>query len=86
MTSHDGVLLVAHGSVANSDEIPEFLRQIRRGRPASEQLIVQLDLARQGGRWAAVDRASIEVGVFVEVPVGDDVLFFAKLPGIQKDF
>lgn len=42
MMEHDGVLLVAHGSVASSDDIPSFLRQIRRGRPPSEELIREM--------------------------------------------
>ena len=37
-----GVLLVAHGTVADLDDLPAFLTQIRRGRPASETLVADL--------------------------------------------
>lgn len=38
----DAALLVAHGTVENLDDLPEFLRRIRRGRPAPEELIAEL--------------------------------------------
>ncbi len=42
MTSNVGVLLLAHGTVSNNEQIPEFLRQIRRGRPASPALVSEM--------------------------------------------
>ena len=36
---HDGVLLVAHGTVTDLDDLPEFLAKIRRGRPAPPELV-----------------------------------------------
>lgn len=38
----DGVLLVAHGTVENLDDMPEFLANIRHGRPASPELVAEL--------------------------------------------
>ena len=38
----DGVLLVAHGTVENLDDLPAFLTRIRRGRPAPEGLAEEL--------------------------------------------
>jgi protoporphyrin/coproporphyrin ferrochelatase len=38
----DGVLLVAHGTIASLDELPEFLTRIRRGRPASPELVSEM--------------------------------------------
>ncbi|MBX3129669.1 MAG: ferrochelatase [Polyangiaceae bacterium] len=38
----DGVLLVAHGTVDALDDLPEFLRRIRRGRPAPPELVAEL--------------------------------------------
>jgi len=38
----EGVLLVAHGTVERLDELPEFLRRIRHGRPASPELVAEL--------------------------------------------
>jgi protoporphyrin/coproporphyrin ferrochelatase len=39
---NDGVLLVAHGTVQDLEELPEFLLQIRQGRPASPELVAEL--------------------------------------------
>jgi ferrochelatase len=38
----DGILLSAHGSVEDLDEMPEFLARIRRGRPAPPGLVKEL--------------------------------------------
>ena len=40
--AHDGVLLVAHGTVTDLDDLPEFVLKIRRGRPAPPGLIEEL--------------------------------------------
>jgi protoporphyrin/coproporphyrin ferrochelatase len=37
-----GVLLVAHGTVDQMDQMPAFLTEIRQGRPASERLIEEM--------------------------------------------
>ena len=37
-----GVLLVAHGTVATLEELPDFLLAIRRGRPPSNALITEM--------------------------------------------
>ncbi|MGC4063179.1 MAG: ferrochelatase [Polyangiaceae bacterium] len=36
------VLLVAHGTVENLDQIPAFLLKIRRGRPPSDSLVAEM--------------------------------------------
>ncbi|MDP9002196.1 MAG: ferrochelatase, partial [Myxococcota bacterium] len=36
------VLLVSHGSVDNLADLPAFVAQIRRGRPASDDVIAEL--------------------------------------------
>ncbi len=41
----DGVLLTAHGSIENLDELPDFLARIRHGRPPSAALVD--DVARR---------------------------------------
>lgn len=38
----DGVLLLAHGTIADFSELPEFLRSVRRGRPAPPELIADM--------------------------------------------
>jgi ferrochelatase len=40
--SHDGILLVAHGTVTDLDDLPAFVAKIRRGRPASPELVDEL--------------------------------------------
>lgn len=38
----DGVLLIAHGTVETTADLPAFLAEIRRGRPAPEGLVAEL--------------------------------------------
>jgi len=47
-----GVLLMAHGTPDSLDEMPEYLRLVRGGRPASEDLIDEMrrNYAAIGGR------------------------------------
>lgn len=40
--ARDGVLLIAHGTVASTDDLPAFLAEIRRGRPPPEGLVEEL--------------------------------------------
>ncbi len=37
------VLLVAHGTVEKLEDLPDFLLEIRRGRPASEELVAEVE-------------------------------------------
>jgi ferrochelatase len=37
-----GVLLIAHGTIDDLSELPEFLKSVRRGRPAPESLIAEM--------------------------------------------
>lgn len=39
---HDGVLLLAHGTIRDVSELPDFLKTIRRGRPAPESLVAEM--------------------------------------------
>jgi protoporphyrin/coproporphyrin ferrochelatase len=38
----NAAMLVAHGTVEDLDELPEFLQRIRRGRPAPSELVEEL--------------------------------------------
>lgn len=38
----DGILFLAHGTIGDTSELPEFLKRIRRGRAASDELIQEL--------------------------------------------
>src|SRR5438105_12819003 len=37
-----GVLLMAHGTPSSLDEMPEYLRLVRGGRPASPELVAEM--------------------------------------------
>jgi ferrochelatase len=39
---NDGVLLVAHGTISNPDELPAFLTQIRHGRAPTNDMIEEM--------------------------------------------
>jgi len=39
---HDGVLLLAHGTIHDVSELPDFLKSVRRGRPAPEALVAEM--------------------------------------------
>ena len=47
-----GVLLMAHGTPSSLDEMPEYLRLVRGGRPPSDELIHEMreNYAAIGGR------------------------------------
>src|SRR5439155_14996692 len=47
-----GVLLMAHGTPSSLDEMPEYLRLVRGGRPASDELVAEMrhNYAAIGGK------------------------------------
>ncbi len=47
-----GILLMAHGTPASLDEMPEYLRLVRGGRPPSPELVAEMrhNYASIGGR------------------------------------
>jgi ferrochelatase len=62
VTSHQspmrtGVLLMAHGTPASLEEMPEYLRLVRGGRPASPELVAEMraHYAAIGGRSPLTD-------------------------------
>jgi len=40
--SLDAILLTAHGTIENLDDLPEFLARVRHGRPAPPELVAEL--------------------------------------------
>jgi ferrochelatase len=42
MMTQRALLVVGHGTIAASADVPEFLRRIRRGRPASPELVEEI--------------------------------------------
>src|SRR4051812_14209525 len=52
-----GVLLMAHGTPSSLDEMPEYLRLVRGGRPASPELVAEMEhnYSAIGGRSPLTD-------------------------------
>ena len=52
-----GVLLMAHGTPASLEEMPEYLALVRGGRPASPELVAEMrhNYAAIGGRSPLTD-------------------------------
>src|SRR5262249_36524752 len=52
-----GVLLMAHGTPSSLDEMPEYLRLVRGGRPPSPELVAEMrdNYAAIGGRSPLTD-------------------------------
>lgn len=68
-----GVLLTAHGTVENLDELPEFLTRIRHGRPAPPELVAEVRrrYALIGGSplLATTRRVAESLGRTLDLPV-----------------
>jgi protoporphyrin/coproporphyrin ferrochelatase len=74
-----GVLLMAHGTPSSLDEMPEYLRLVRRGRPPSPELVAEMrhNYEAIGGRSpltdltrAQADALRARLGPDVPVAVG----------------
>src|SRR5437867_12713311 len=74
-----GVLLMAHGTPESLDEMPEYLRLVRGGRPASPELIAEMcrNYEAIGGRspltditLAQADALAARLGPAVRVAAG----------------
>lgn len=80
----DAVLLVGHGTVTDLSQIPDFLRRIRRGRPADAELVqeVRRRYERVGGspllditrRQADLLCDALQVPVHVAMRMADPLL------------
>jgi ferrochelatase len=59
-----GVLLMAHGTPSSMDEMPEYLRLVRGGRPASEELVAEMrhNYEAIGGRSPLTDITEAQAG------------------------
>jgi ferrochelatase len=94
----DGILLVAHGTVETTDDLPDFLRRIRRGREPSAELVQELTHRYQaiGGspllRLTSAQAAALEqvsglrsfVGMRLWRPEVSDVLRHALQAGFTR--
>jgi ferrochelatase len=74
-----GVLLMAHGTPASLDEMPEYLRLVRGGRPPSDELVAEMrhNYGAIGGKsplteltFAQADALSDRLGPEIPVVVG----------------
>jgi len=74
-----GVLLMAHGTPASLDDMPEYLRLVRGGRPPSDELVAEMrsNYAAIGGRSplteitvAQAEALGARLGADVSVAVG----------------
>ena len=77
--SNPGVLLMAHGTPSSMDEMPEYLKLVRGGRPASDELVAEMrhNYEAIGGRsplttltLAQRDALRARLGPAVPVAVG----------------
>jgi protoporphyrin/coproporphyrin ferrochelatase len=69
-----GVLLMAHGTPASLDEMPEYLRLVRGGRPASDALIAEMrhNYSAIGGRSPLTDITQAQAAA-LRARLGPDV-------------
>src|SRR3954469_25171794 len=74
--SRVGVLLMAHGTPSSLDEMPEYLRLVRGGRPASDELIHEMreNYAAIGGQSPLTEITEAQAGALrarlgPEIPV-----------------
>ncbi|HET9953392.1 MAG TPA: ferrochelatase [Polyangiaceae bacterium] len=98
MSSKDGVLLTAHGTVESLDDLPQFLSRIRRGRPAPAGLVEELrhryeriggsPLLRITGEQAELLSASLGLPVYLGMrlwrPELSEALTRARQEGIER--
>ena len=93
-----GVLLTAHGSVEDLDELPEFLTRIRHGRPPPPELVAEVrrryaaiggsPLLRVSLRQAELLEARLGLPVFVGMrlsrPELGEAIAAARRRGLQR--
>jgi protoporphyrin/coproporphyrin ferrochelatase len=72
--SRSGILLMAHGTPSSLDEMPEYLRLVRGGRPASDELIHEMraNYAAIGGRSPLTDITEAQAAALRE-RLGPDI-------------
>ena len=72
--ANTGVLLMAHGTPSSLDEMPEYLRLVRGGRPASPELIAEMQHHYNaiGGRSPLTD-ITLAQAAALGARLGDDI-------------
>jgi ferrochelatase len=74
-----GILLVAHGTVRSSSELPEFVARIRHGRPAPSGLIAELTRRYEAIGGSPLLRVTAEQARALEEKSGLPVLLGMRL-------
>lgn len=96
--SSDGILLTAHGSVENLEELPAFLARIRHGRPAPPGLVEEVTrryrviggspllrvTAQQASLLAEVTRLPVFIGMRLSRPELATALSQAASAGVSR--
>src|SRR5256886_8559719 len=69
-----GVLLMAHGTPSSLEEMPEYLRLVRGGRPASPELVAEMrhNYEAIGGRSPLTDITQAQAAA-LRARLGDDI-------------
>ena len=72
--SKTGVLLMAHGTPSSMDEMPEYLRLVRGGRPASPELVAEMrhNYEAIGGR-SPLTELTMRQGEALQARLGSDI-------------
>src|SRR3954470_14761940 len=72
--ARSGVLLMAHGTPSSLDEMPEYLRLVRGGRPPSPELVEEMRHNYQaiGGRSPLTDLTAAQAAA-LQARLGADV-------------
>ena len=86
--AHTGILLVAHGTVADLAELPAFLARIRHGRPPPPGLVEELRHRYQAIGGSPLLRVTEEQARALELRSGLPVLLGMRLwePSVESAF
>ncbi|MBS2013969.1 MAG: ferrochelatase [Deltaproteobacteria bacterium] len=80
MTTFDAVLLVAHGTVDALDDLPELLKNIRRGHPAPPELLAEVRRRYEAiGGQSPLNSINRELAKRLEARLGKPVGFANRL-------
>ncbi|HEY4105715.1 MAG TPA: ferrochelatase [Polyangiaceae bacterium] len=84
--SRDGILLVAHGTVSDLNDLPAFLARIRHGRPAPAGLVEELRRRYEAIGGSPLLRVTEEQARALEEKIGLPVLLGMRLwePSVES--
>lgn len=84
--TRDAVMLVAHGTVTDLDDLPEFVRNIRRGRPPPAGLVEELRRRYEAIGGSPLLEITARQGRALRAELGLPVLTAMRLwhPGVEE--